>query len=54
MTTRPLVDPDLAPLLDLFPPVVLSHAALPQLWASLADMARQRAAGAPAVPDIAL
>jgi acetyl esterase/lipase len=52
MRTRHLVDPELAPLLDTFPPVVLNREQLPLIRAGVAQMVAQMAATAPAFPMI--
>jgi acetyl esterase/lipase len=54
MSTRHLVDPEIAPLLDSFPPIVLDRDQLPQIRAGLAEMNAQMAAGAPEFPNIAV
>jgi acetyl esterase/lipase len=52
MTTRPLVDPELLAVLDVFPPLNLTREELPLIRSGFADMFAQMAAAAPAFPDI--
>ena len=52
MTTRHLVDPEIAPLLDIFPPLLFTRENLPQVRAGLAEMTAQMAAAAPAVQGV--
>jgi acetyl esterase/lipase len=52
MRSRHLVDPELAPMLDTFPLVVLNREQLPLIRAGMAEMFAQRAAAAPAFPTI--
>jgi len=52
MTTRHLVDPEIAPMLDLFPNLSLTVESLPQNRALLKEMLGQMSAAAPAFPDI--
>ncbi|HCI79359.1 MAG TPA: arylesterase, partial [Ktedonobacter sp.] len=52
MTTRHLVDPEIAPMLDLFPNLSLTAESLPQNRAFLNEMLSQASATAPAFPDI--
>ena len=52
MTTRHLVDPEIAPLLDVFPNLTLTTESLLQNRAFLNEMLSQGSAAAPAFPDI--
>lgn len=52
MSTRHLVDPEIAPMLDTFPPIILNREQLPQIRAGLAEMNTQMASAAPAFPEI--
>jgi acetyl esterase/lipase len=52
MSTRSMVDPEVAPLLDVFPPLVLTPESLPATRAMLREMNAGAAALAPATPDI--
>jgi len=52
MTTRHLVDPEISPLLDIFPPLLFTRENLPQVRAGLAEMTAQMAAAAPAVQGV--
>lgn len=52
MTSRHLVDPEIAPLLDVFPNLTLTTESLPQNRAFLNEMLSQASAAAPAFPDI--
>src|SRR5690606_11535151 len=52
MSTRHLVDPEIAPMLDTFPPIILNREQLPQIRAGLAEMNSQMASAAPAFPEI--
>ena len=54
MTTKHLVDPELIPMLDLFPALNLSREELPQIRAMLKEMNAQLLATAPEFPDIAV
>jgi acetyl esterase/lipase len=51
MRSRHLVDPELLPFLDQFPPIEFSVEGLPQLRRTIADRARSRIAAAPLNPD---
>lgn len=52
MSTRHMVDPEIAPLLDTFPPIILDREQLPAIRAGLAEMNAQMAAAAPDFPNI--
>ncbi len=52
MTTRHLVDPEIAPMLELFPALVLTDESLPLVRAGLADMLAQMAGDVPTFPAI--
>lgn len=52
MTTRHLVDPEIAPMLDQFPQLQLTEETLPQMRALLAEMNAQLRAELPDFPDI--
>lgn len=52
MNTRHMVDPELAPMLDLFPSIQLTAEMLPQMRAILAEQQTQQQAQVPAPPDI--
>ena len=52
MSTRPLVDPELAPMLDVFPTIVLNREQLPLIRAGMDQMRAQMAAAVPTFPDI--
>ena len=52
MTTRHLVDPEIAPMLDMFPNLSPTAESLPQNRAFLNEMLSQANAAAPAFPDI--
>ena len=54
MTTRHLVDPEIVPMLDLFPSINLTTETLPQTRAFLNEMNAQLSAGVPDFPDIAV
>ncbi|WP_437311078.1 alpha/beta hydrolase [Sorangium sp. So ce388] len=54
MTTRHLVDPELAPMLERFPPLHLSRETLPQARAALAEMTARSAGLLPAFRHIAV
>ncbi len=53
MTTRHLIDPEIAPMLDMFPGLNLTVESLPQMRAFLNEMNAQALAGLPESPDIA-
>ena len=52
MNTRHMVDPELAPMLDLFPKLQLTAEMLPQVRAMLAEQQDQQQAQVPTPPDI--
>src|SRR4051812_11832432 len=52
MNTRHLVDPEIAPFLDLFPPLQFAPETLPQIRAMMAEMTEQQQPLLPAFPDI--
>lgn len=52
MTTKHLVDPELTPMLEMFPSFEFSAEALPAIRANFAETMAQAAAMAPAFPDI--
>ncbi len=52
MDTRHLVDPELAPILDLFPALELSDATLPQIRAARAEQFEQQKPFLPSYPEI--
>ncbi|MBA3944766.1 MAG: alpha/beta hydrolase [Herpetosiphonaceae bacterium] len=52
MTTRHLVDPEIAAVLDVFPGLEFTQEALPQIRTDMAEMNAQMAAGLPTFPDI--
>ncbi len=52
MTTRHLVDPELAPMLEMFPTFEFTPEALPAIRTNFAEMMAQAAAMAPDFPDI--
>lgn len=54
MSTRHLVDPELAPMLDTFPPLTLSVEALPQIRVMFNEMNVQMLTATPEFPDIAV
>jgi acetyl esterase/lipase len=54
MTTRHLVDPEIAPMLDVFPQLVFTPESLPQVRAGMAEMLAQGAALAPAFNDVSV
>ncbi len=54
MTTKHLVDPELAPMLDMFPQFRLNREDLPQVRASLSQMNTQMAAMIPEFPSISV
>ncbi len=54
MTTKHLVDPELAPMLDMFPSFNLNREDLPQVRASLKEMNTQMAAATPEFPTISV
>ena len=57
MTTTPskhLVDPEIAPMLDMFPTLTLTPEALPQIRAMFKEMMAQTVATMPASPDISV
>src|ERR1700732_2091273 len=51
-TTRHLVDPELVPLLDQFPPLQLTREALPEIRSSRRQVLEAQRALWPAFPDI--
>ncbi|MCS6886670.1 alpha/beta hydrolase [Chloroflexus sp.] len=52
MSTRHLVDPELLPLLEVFPPIVLDREQLPQIRAGMEQMRAQLAAAVPEFPNV--
>ena len=54
MTTRHLVDPEIVPMLDVFPGINLTTESLPQTRAFFNEMNAQLSAGVPEFPDIAV
>lgn len=52
MTTRHLVDPEIAPMLDIFPSLSLTTESLPQTRVFLKEMMAQMSAAVPEFPDI--
>lgn len=54
MTTRHLVDPEILPMLDMFPGLNLTTESLPQMRALLKEMNAQMLAALPEYPEIAV
>jgi len=54
MTTKHLVDPEILPMLDMFPGLDLTRESLPQMRALLKEMNAQMLAEVPEFPDIAV
>lgn len=52
MNTRHLVDPEIVPLLDLFPVLNFTHEALPEIRAQMSAMIAEMQSGLPEFPDI--
>lgn len=52
MTTKHLIDPEILPLLELFPGFEFSAESLPQIRASFSEMGAQTLASLPETPDI--
>lgn len=52
MTTRFLVDPQLLPMLDQFPPLAFTRESLPEVRKGMAEMQQQMAATLPPVPGV--
>ena len=52
MTTRHLVDPEIAPMLELFPPLVFTPESLPLVRAGIAELLAQMANNVPTFPTI--
>lgn len=52
MTTRHLVDPEIAPILDVFPPLQFTPETLPQIRAGMREMFGQQRDLAPQFPNI--
>lgn len=52
MTTRHLVDPEIAPLIDQFPALIFSPEALPGIRAGIGEMLAQMASLAPPFPTV--
>jgi acetyl esterase/lipase len=53
-TTRHLVDPEIIPMLDMFPPLSLTRESLPQMRAMLTEMNAQMLAALPESPTISV
>ncbi|HEU4324602.1 MAG TPA: alpha/beta hydrolase [Roseiflexaceae bacterium] len=52
MSTRHLVDPELAPMLAMLPPIVLNHDQLPVIRSGIEQMRAALAAATPAIPGV--
>jgi acetyl esterase/lipase len=52
VTTRHLVDPEIAPLIELFPPFAFSPEALPEIRVGISQMLAEGAKLAPPVPSV--
>lgn len=52
MTTKHLIDPEIVPMLDLFPVINLTTESLPQTRSFFNEMNAQMLAGLPEVPDV--